>query len=48
MFKYNCLNPIAKVGLDNFDSNYAATDNFDEADGVLVRSSAMHEMELIR
>ena len=46
MFKYNCLNPIAKVGLDNFDSNYAATDNFDEADGVLVRSAPMHELEL--
>ena len=46
MFKYNCLNPIAKVGLDNFDSNYAATDNFDEADGVLVRSASMHELEL--
>ncbi|MCR4686398.1 MAG: phosphoglycerate dehydrogenase [Lachnospiraceae bacterium] len=46
MFKYNCLNPIAKVGLDNFDSNYAATDNFNEADGVLVRSASMHELEL--
>ena len=46
MFKYNCLNPIAKVGLDNFDSNYAQTDNFDEADGVLVRSASMHELEL--
>ena len=27
MFKYNCLNPIAKVGLDNFDANYEMTDD---------------------
>jgi len=46
MFKYNCLNPIAKVGLDNFDSNYTATDDFADADGVLVRSAVMHDMEL--
>ena len=37
MFKYNCLNPIAQVGLDNFDANYVATDDFADADGVLVR-----------
>ncbi len=46
MFKYNCLNPIAAIGLDNFDSNYAKTDDIDEAEGVLVRSASMHEMEL--
>ena len=30
MIKYNCLNKIAKCGLDNFDSNYQATDNVDD------------------
>ena len=46
MFKYNCLNPIAQVGLDNFDNKYLKTDDIAEADGVLVRSASMHEMEL--
>lgn len=46
MFKYNCLNPIAKVGLDNFDANYEQTEDFAAADGVLVRSAVMHDMEL--
>lgn len=46
MFKYNCLNPIAQVGLDNFDNNYVATEDFADADGVLVRSAVMHDMEL--
>lgn len=46
MFKYNCLNPIAKVGLDIFDNNYEMTEDFAQAQGVLVRSAVMHEMEL--
>ena len=46
MFKYHCLNPIAKIGLDNFDANYVKTDDFNEAEGVLVRSAAMHDLEL--
>ncbi len=46
MFKYNCLNPIAQVGLDNFDNKYIKTDDINDADGVLVRSASMHEMEL--
>ena len=45
MFKYNCLNPIAQVGLDNFDANYAKTDDVNAAEGILVRSAVMHEME---
>lgn len=45
MFKYNCLNPIAKIGLDIFDGNYAATEDVNEAEGILVRSAVMHEME---
>ncbi len=45
MFKYNCLNKIAAVGTKNFGDNYSETDVFDEADAVLVRSAAMHDME---
>ena len=45
MFKYHCLNPIAKVGLDQLDENYVNTDNTEEADAILVRSAKMHEME---
>lgn len=46
MFKYHCLNPIAQIGLDNFNDGYAKTENVEEADGILVRSASMHEMEL--
>lgn len=46
MFKYHCLNPIAGVGLEKFSGQYAKTDNINEADGILVRSAAMHDMEL--
>ena len=46
MAKYNCLNPIAKCGLDLFSAEYENTDKFEEADAVLVRSAAMHDMEL--
>ncbi|MBQ0027163.1 MAG: 3-phosphoglycerate dehydrogenase [Lachnospiraceae bacterium] len=46
MFKYNCLNPIAQVGLNNFDNKYIKTEDINDADGVLVRSASMHEIEL--
>ncbi|MDD3278755.1 MAG: 3-phosphoglycerate dehydrogenase family protein [Lachnospiraceae bacterium] len=46
MFKYNCLNPIAAVGLDNFGDDYVKTENMEDADVVLVRSAKMHDMEL--
>lgn len=45
MFKYHCLNPIAQVGLDNFNANYEKTDDVNAAEGILVRSAVMHEME---
>ncbi|MBO6112241.1 MAG: 3-phosphoglycerate dehydrogenase [Lachnospiraceae bacterium] len=45
MFKYNCLNNIAKIGLDEFNENFIACDDFKDADCVLVRSAAMHDME---
>lgn len=46
MFKYHCLNPIAEVGLEKFTNQYEKTDNVAEAEGILVRSAAMHDMEL--
>ena len=46
MYKYYCLNPIAKVGLEKFTAEYAKTNEVTEADGILVRSASMHEMEL--
>lgn len=46
MAKYTCLNPIAAVGLDLFGSEYGKVDKMEDADAVLVRSAAMHDMEL--
>lgn len=46
MFKYHCLNPISQVGLEKFSDQYEKTDAVEEADGILVRSAAMHDMEL--
>lgn len=46
MFKINCLNPISNVGLENLTANYALTQNPADAEGILVRSASMHEMEL--
>ena len=46
MYQYHCLNPIANVGLDLFSQDYQKTDDIKEAQAVLVRSAAMHEMEL--
>ena len=37
MFKYYCLNPIAAVGLDNFNDQYEKTEDINEADVILVR-----------
>ena len=46
MFQYYCLNPIAQVGLERFTEEFTQTENVNEAEGILVRSAAMHEMEL--
>ena len=46
MFQYHCLNPIAGVGLANFNENYQQSESLEGADAVLVRSAAMHGMEL--
>lgn len=46
MFKYHCLNPISRMGLEKFSEQYEKTEKLEEADGILVRSAAMHDMEL--
>lgn len=46
MFKVNCLNKIAKVGLNLFTNNYEIVDNFNDANALLVRSASIHDLEL--
>lgn len=46
MYKYHKLNPIADVGLDKFTEEYVPVSAPEQADVILVRSAAMHEMEL--
>lgn len=43
--KYNCLNPIAEIGLNIFTQEYDKVEDIKDADVVLVRSAAMHDME---
>ena len=45
MYQYHCLNAISRAGLDVFDEKYEKVDNMNDADAVLVRSAAMHDME---
>lgn len=45
MLKYNCLNPIAEAGTSLFTENYEKVDQYQDADAILVRSAAMHNME---
>ena len=46
MTKIHCLNPIAEIGMKNFGEGYEKVENFAEAEAVLVRSAAMHDLEL--
>lgn len=42
----HCLNNISKHGTDLLDpAKYALTDNLEDAEGILVRSAAMHDMK---
>ncbi len=45
MFKYNCLNSISSVGLNTFTDDFKMTEDVNEAEGILVRSAVMHDME---
>ena len=46
MVKFNCLNPIAPIGLELFTEDYEKVVKIEEADSVLVRSASMLDMEL--
>jgi len=46
MFQIRTLNKISPQGLEVFDrSKYVCGDDVAPADGILVRSASMHEME---
>lgn len=45
MFKIATLNKISPVGLSHLTDNYTITENVDEANAILVRSHAMHDMD---
>jgi D-3-phosphoglycerate dehydrogenase len=45
MYQYHCLNAISNVGLEVFDEKYTKVEDMNEADAVLVRSAAMHDMD---
>ncbi len=45
MFKIATLNKISPAGLSRLTDNYTITENVDEANAVLVRSQAMHDMD---
>ncbi len=45
MYNIRCLNKIAKIGTDNFDTaKYTVSDDCANPDAILVRSAKMHEM----
>lgn len=46
MNKIHCLNAISKYGTDLLTENYTLTDDVTEANGILVRSASLHEMEM--
>ncbi len=46
MINYTCLNPIANVGLDLLTDEYQKVDELKDAQAALVRSAAMHDLEL--
>ena len=45
MNKIHCMNAISKYGTDLLTENYALTDDVNEAQGILVRSASLHEMD---
>ena len=44
-YKFACLNNISPIGLKNFTNRYEQVSDVEEANGILVRSASMHEME---
>lgn len=46
MYNILTLNKIAAIGLNNFDDKYTIKDDITNPDGVVLRSFAMHDMEV--
>lgn len=46
MYQVKCLNKISAVGTSRFGSQYTCGDNVENPTAILVRSAAMHDMEL--
>ena len=46
MFQVHYLNPISKKGTDLWKDNYQTANSLEDAQAVLVRSAAMHDMDL--
>ena len=44
-YKFACLNSISPIGLKNFTNRYEQVSGLSEANGILVRSASMHDME---
>ena len=45
MRKIHCINAISKYGTDQFTEDYELTYEVNEAEGILVRSASLHEMQ---
>lgn len=45
MRKIHCINAISQYGTDQFTEDYQLTDEVNEAEGILVRSASLHEMQ---
>lgn len=45
MYQYKCMNQIAQFGLNHFTEEYRQTENLEDADALLVRSAALHEVD---
>jgi len=48
MFQVHYLNPVSDKGTDLWTENYKTAENVNDADAIVVRSAAMHEMEFSR
>ncbi|MEL1133718.1 phosphoglycerate dehydrogenase [Desulfitobacterium sp. THU1] len=46
MFKINCINKISETGLGLFTDHYVNVDRHEDANGILVRSAKMHDLDL--
>ena len=47
MFQIHYLNKISQQGTALWTEDFALTDSMDTADGIVLRSANMHEMEII-